>query len=113
MIFAVAFFVSFLCGLLIILTKGLHGRVTLDRDISGIRRFHIQPVPRVGGISLLVGLAAGGIYHGLQADNELYLIKWAGVANRNFYEKKIVSLLRRIQVPILGYYNWELVLKKL
>ena len=42
-----------------------------------------------------------------------FFIKWAGVANRNFYEKKIVSLLRRIQVPILGYYNWELVLKKL
>ena len=42
-----------------------------------------------------------------------FFVRWAGVANRNFYEKKIVSLLRRIQVPILGYYNWELVLKKL
>ena len=31
----------------------------------------------------------------------------------NIYHKKHIKLLRLIKVPILGYYNWELVFKKI
>ena len=41
-----------------------------------------------------------------------FFVKQVGIKNRSLYENRILSLLRRIKVPILGYYNWELVLVK-
>lgn len=41
-----------------------------------------------------------------------FFIKRIEIKNRSLYENKILSLLRRIKIPILGYYNWELVLVK-
>ena len=32
--------------------------------------------------------------------------------DRKVYRHKLTKFLRNIKVPILGYYNWELVLKK-
>lgn len=31
---------------------------------------------------------------------------------RNIYDNKIIKLFRNVKIPILGYYNWELVFKK-
>jgi len=41
-----------------------------------------------------------------------FFVKRIEIKNRSLYENRILSLLRRIKVPILGYYNWELVLVK-
>ena len=41
-----------------------------------------------------------------------FFVKQIEIKNRSLYENRIPSLLRRIKVPILGYYNWELVLVK-
>ena len=65
---------------LILVTAPLHARVTYDVDLDSIQKFHQKPVPRIGGIAVLVGLICGGAYHGLSADQELHLAKWAGVA---------------------------------
>lgn len=65
---------------IIIITVGLHGTFTLDFDTEAVQKYHKRPVPRIGGLALLVGLICGGVYHGLEADQELYLAKWAGVA---------------------------------
>ena len=35
------------------------GSLVLDHDISGPQKFHSRPVPRVGGIGILVGLTLG------------------------------------------------------
>lgn len=40
-----------------------------------------------------------------------FIFKRIGL-NRNIYENKIIKFLRNIKIPILGYYNWELLLKK-
>ena len=80
MSFIISFGVStFLC-LIIVATQRIHGSTTLDSDMVGTRRFHKVPAPRIGGICVLIGIAAGGAYHGLQADNVLFLFKWAGIA---------------------------------
>lgn len=47
---------SFLASLLIVLTQGWHGKHSLDKDIAGIQKFHKTPVPRIGGIAILVGI---------------------------------------------------------
>ena len=44
--------------ILLVLTKGWHGHLTLD-GTDGVQKFHTAPTPRVGGLGLLVGLGAG------------------------------------------------------
>lgn len=41
-----------------------------------------------------------------------FFVKRINISNRFFYDNKILSLLRKIKVPIFGYYIWEIVLKR-
>src|SRR5204862_3333579 len=34
-----------------------HLRFSSDRDLSGPQKFHTRPVPRIGGVGIVVGLA--------------------------------------------------------
>lgn len=51
------------CGLLV-LTERWHGKLTHDHDLSGAQKVHQHPVPRIGGLVVMSGLAAGtlGLY---------------------------------------------------
>lgn len=45
-------------SLLIVVTQGWHGKLSLDSDVSGIQKFHKTPVPRIGGVALLIGMVS-------------------------------------------------------
>ena len=51
-----AFLTSFVITLLIIRFKHLHEQFSLDSNLSSPQKFHKSPVPRIGGISIAVGL---------------------------------------------------------
>jgi len=51
-----AFFSSFIATLLIIRFKNLHGSLSGDSDFSSPQKFHKAIVPRIGGISIAIGL---------------------------------------------------------
>lgn len=51
-----AFLSSFVATLLIIRFKHLHEQFSADSDLSGPQKFHTNIVPRVGGISIAIGL---------------------------------------------------------
>ena len=51
-----AFFSSFFATLLIIRFKHLHSHLSADSDLSGPQKFHKNIVPRIGGISIALGL---------------------------------------------------------
>ncbi|MFA5521229.1 MAG: glycosyltransferase [Castellaniella sp.] len=53
-----AFLVSLVATLLIVRLQSLHGRFTADTDLTGVQKFHHRPVPRVGGVALLLAMAA-------------------------------------------------------
>lgn len=55
---AVTAFASLTASLLIILTQNWHGKHSFDKDFAGIQKFHTTPVPRVGGIALMIGVVA-------------------------------------------------------
>lgn len=55
----IAFFASLLVTLLMIRYQHLHGHLTADHDFDGVQKFHDNPVPRVGGVGLFVGLLGG------------------------------------------------------
>ena len=68
----------------------------------------------------LLGLFSNDLFQLLENKKTLlrfsvtdFFIKRIGVKNRNFYNKsKVFKVLRKIKVPIPGYYYWEIVLKK-
>lgn len=61
-----AFFVSLISCLLIIRYQHLHGHITGDSELSGPQKFHHTIVPRIGGVSILLGLLAASVVRWLQ-----------------------------------------------
>lgn len=51
-----ALFSSFIATLLIIRFKHLHSQFSADSDLSGPQKFHKTSVPRIGGISIAIGI---------------------------------------------------------
>jgi len=41
-----------------------------------------------------------------------FFIKRFNIRDRNFFQNNLMRFLRMIKLPIIGYYKWELVLKK-
>lgn len=56
---AVAFLVSLVVTLLVVRYEHLHAHVTADHDLDGVQKFHAAPVPRVGGIGVIIGYVCG------------------------------------------------------
>lgn len=56
------FFSSFIATLLIIRFKRFHERFTSDFDLTGPQKFHANAVPRIGGISIAIGLFIGILF---------------------------------------------------
>lgn len=58
-IFYSAIFCSFFVGVLLIKFQHIHERYSSDHDLLGVQKFHLTPVPRVGGIAILFGFSTG------------------------------------------------------
>ena len=57
--FLLAFLASLLTVLFIVRYQRMHRHLSGDHDLEGVQKFHAVPVPRIGGIALVVGLLAG------------------------------------------------------
>lgn len=55
----VAFLVSSTVTLLVLRYEHLHSHLSADDDLNGVQKFHVAPVPRVGGVGVLIGLFFG------------------------------------------------------
>jgi UDP-N-acetylmuramyl pentapeptide phosphotransferase/UDP-N-acetylglucosamine-1-phosphate transferase len=54
----ISFFISLVATLLIVrLAKG-HAQGSMDTDTAGPQKFHVSPVPRVGGVGIVLAIAA-------------------------------------------------------
>jgi UDP-N-acetylmuramyl pentapeptide phosphotransferase/UDP-N-acetylglucosamine-1-phosphate transferase len=51
---ALGFICSFCITLLIVRFAGRYGALSLDHDLKGVQKNHSHPVPRIGGIALMV-----------------------------------------------------------
>jgi UDP-N-acetylmuramyl pentapeptide phosphotransferase/UDP-N-acetylglucosamine-1-phosphate transferase len=54
----IAAVVSFFVALLLVLTKHLHGSLSMDSH-AGMQKFHVSPTPRIGGIAIAIGVLVG------------------------------------------------------
>ena len=60
-ILVLSFCGSALVTLMVVASSHRHGQWSADHDLAGPQKMHSQPVPRVGGIGLAVGILAGGV----------------------------------------------------
>lgn len=51
------FLASLACSIAVVATTKWHGKFTLD-GTAGIQKHHATPIPRIGGLSILVGMCA-------------------------------------------------------
>lgn len=42
-----------------------------------------------------------------------FFIKRLGLKDRKLYENRFMHIIRKVKIPIPGYYNWEIVLRRL
>jgi UDP-N-acetylmuramyl pentapeptide phosphotransferase/UDP-N-acetylglucosamine-1-phosphate transferase len=54
--FALAFLVSLAITLFVVRFAHLHEGILGDTDLIGVQKFHSRPVPRIGGVGILIGL---------------------------------------------------------
>lgn len=66
----VAFAVALASTLLVIRLTKRSGHAVLDHDVSGPQKFHAQPVPRVGGVGIVAGIAAATAAMGFAGQSE-------------------------------------------
>ncbi|EPX96037.1 glycosyl transferase [Ralstonia sp. AU12-08] len=59
--FSIAFAISFLATLMVIRYSSMHAHITADWDLNGVQKFHAKPVPRVGGLGIVLALMGVGI----------------------------------------------------
>lgn len=52
----IAFVLSLVTTLLVVRYSHLHEHITADHDTNGVQKFHDSPVPRIGGLGLVMGL---------------------------------------------------------
>jgi UDP-N-acetylmuramyl pentapeptide phosphotransferase/UDP-N-acetylglucosamine-1-phosphate transferase len=57
LVLIIAFAASLAVTLAVVLTAKSYGRQLLDHDLSGPQKFHVNAVPRVGGIGIVAALA--------------------------------------------------------
>lgn len=53
---AATYMASLAIGVLLVLTKRWHGRLSMD-GTDGVQKFHQEPTPRIGGVPVVLGLA--------------------------------------------------------
>ena len=59
LILIVAFAVSLVMTLIALRSAKAHSHLSHDHDLSGPQKFHVLPVPRIGGLGILAGALAG------------------------------------------------------
>lgn len=95
----VAFLVSLIFTMLVLRYRAWHSPFTADHDLEGVQKYHAKPVPRVGGISLVVAMAATCIVAAQREPQVLpELVLLLGAAMPAFLGGLAEDLTKRVRV---------------
>ena len=108
----IGFGVSLLISVLIIFTKRLHGRFSAD-ELRGIQKLHIHSTPRIGGVSIVLGLIASMLASPPELIDKLW--PWVLSATPAFAFGLIEDLTKRVSIQLRfvaamasGVLAWQL-----
>lgn len=92
---------------LVILTQRWHGRLSLDHDLQAVQKIHHSPVPRIGGLGLMVGLliavAGGYLVNGQSYPTTLIMLVCAVPV---FLAGLVEDLTKKVSVRIRLYASF-------
>lgn len=96
--------ISCAVSLLIVYSQKWHGEHSLDHDLSGVQKFHLAAVPRIGGIAVVAGIIlALGFSILLQPIGSLNLtgiVTLFVVSLPAFFSGMIEDLTKRVSVTV-------------
>jgi UDP-N-acetylmuramyl pentapeptide phosphotransferase/UDP-N-acetylglucosamine-1-phosphate transferase len=72
----IAFFTALVLTGWLVRAAGVGTRHAMDHDVSGPQKFHAQPVPRVGGIGIVLGVFAGYLFLAWRQPESSPLFGW-------------------------------------
>ncbi len=68
------FLSTLILTLILVRYSHLHSRFSADNQLEGPQKFHITPVPRIGGLGIYIGLCISSLVRALQnVDDSLLL----------------------------------------
>jgi UDP-GlcNAc:undecaprenyl-phosphate GlcNAc-1-phosphate transferase len=116
--------VSWFVTLLVIRFNHLHADLTSDSDTTGVQKFHTHAVPRIGGVGLVLGMLAVGLWLQYVNPSVGTLMLWLLVASIPAFTgglledlTKSVSVLSRLLLTmcaaVLGYWVLDAGLNRL
>ena len=77
---SIAFAVSLMVSLLIVMSQKWHGGLSHDHDLDGVQKVHTTAVPRIGGLGVIAGILLGCVAFRhlsgstLSIGNEMFLL---------------------------------------
>jgi UDP-N-acetylmuramyl pentapeptide phosphotransferase/UDP-N-acetylglucosamine-1-phosphate transferase len=90
---------SFLACALLVLTQRWHGKLSLDSDLNGVQKLHAVPVPRVGGLGVVIGLMIGiAVGHHLNGETYRLVIPVLLAASPVFLAGILEDITKRVSV---------------
>lgn len=108
----IGWLLAFGCSWLVVLTQRWHGGLTLD-GTDGVQKMHLDPIPRVGGVSVLLGVVGANFLSGIQAQSVLTPLLWAGLPAFAFglaedFTKRVGVTPRLLATMASGVLAWWL-----
>lgn len=108
----VAALVSFAVALLLVLTKRWHARFSLD-GLQGVQKVHLLPTPRVGGVAVMLAVAAAWSVAAPNCAHILGVLVLAGLPAFAFglaedLTKKVSVRTRLLATMLPGVLGWLL-----
>ena len=94
-----SFIVSFLATLLVIRSTKKHERLSADHDLSGPQKFHARPVPRIGGVGIIIAVAMGALSAILMGKPEARPMWWLIVCSLPTFVAGLAEDLTKGQSP--------------
>jgi UDP-N-acetylmuramyl pentapeptide phosphotransferase/UDP-N-acetylglucosamine-1-phosphate transferase len=98
-LFVTAFLSSLLCALALISSFGRHRQLTADSTSGGPQKYHVRPVPRIGGVSLFFGCCVALAAGFFSAANAVSLLAWLMLASLPAFGSGLIEDLTKAVTP--------------
>lgn len=108
----IGWLLAFGCSCVLVLTQRWHGQLTFD-GTDGVQKMHHAPIPRVGGVPVILGVFGANLLSAAQFQTVLTPLLWAGSLAFAFglaedFTKRVGVMPRLLATMASGVLAWWL-----
>ena len=101
----IAFLASLITTVLIIRYNYLHSHLSSDSDLSGPQKFHTKPVPRIGGVGVLLGATLAILFRYLNSPNPTLELTMIACALPAFGAGLVEDLTKKVSIKTRLFFT--------